>query len=107
MQYGSTVLAAEPVNGVTCGIDWARDDHAVAIVDASGREVHRSTIEHSSAGLLTLVGLLTHAGVVEVAVGAAAGVDELDVELLLELLPHAAARRASGTISSAADLLTS
>jgi hypothetical protein len=49
MQYGSTVLAAELVNGVTCGIDWARDDHAVAIVDAGGREVHRSTIEHSSA----------------------------------------------------------
>ena len=59
MQYGSTVLAAEPVNGVTCGIDWARYDHAAAIVDAGGREVHRSTIEHSSAGLRTLVELLT------------------------------------------------
>jgi transposase len=68
MQYGSTVLAAEPVNGVTCGIDWARDDHAAAIVDAGGREVHRSTIEHSSAGLRTLVELLTHAGVAEVAI---------------------------------------
>jgi Transposase len=68
MQYGSTVLAAEPVNGVTCGIDWARDDHAAAIVDAGGREVHRSTIEHSSAGLRTLVELLTHTGVAEVAI---------------------------------------
>ena len=68
MQYGLTVLAAEPVNGVTCGIDWARDDHAAAIVDAGGREVHRSTIEHSSAGLRTLVELLTHAGVAEVAI---------------------------------------
>jgi transposase len=68
MQYGSTVPAAEPVNGVTCGIDWARDDHAAAIVDAGGREVHRSAIEHSSAGLRTLVELLTHAGVAEVAI---------------------------------------
>jgi hypothetical protein len=43
MQYAPPVLPAEPANGVTCGIDWARDDHAVAIVDGQGRQVHRST----------------------------------------------------------------
>jgi hypothetical protein len=68
MQYGSTVLAAKPVNDVMCGIDWARDDHVVAIVDAGGREVHRSTIEHSSAGLRTLVTVLARAGVAEAAI---------------------------------------
>jgi hypothetical protein len=48
MKYAPTVLAAEPVNGLTCGIDWARDDHAVSIVDARGSEIHRITVEHSS-----------------------------------------------------------
>lgn len=68
MKYGSPVLAAVPVNGLTCGIDWARDDHAVAIVDHRGRPVHRSVVEHSSAGLRALLGLLTRCGVGEVAI---------------------------------------
>jgi hypothetical protein len=25
-----------PANGVTCGTDWARDDHAVAIIEVGG-----------------------------------------------------------------------
>ena len=60
----ATVIAApKPANGLTCGIDWARDDHAVSVVDARGREVHRSTVEHSAAGLRELVTVLTRAGV--------------------------------------------
>ncbi len=39
----------EPRNGVTGGTDWARDDHAVSIVDARGRDVRRATIEHNAA----------------------------------------------------------
>jgi hypothetical protein len=35
----STTLPATPPNGLTCGVDWARDDHAVSIVDSAGREV--------------------------------------------------------------------
>ena len=37
MQYAPVRLADQPANGVTCGIDWARDDHAVAIIDADAR----------------------------------------------------------------------
>jgi hypothetical protein len=43
-------LPEEPPNDVTAGIDWARDDHAVSVVDARGREVRRCTIEHSATG---------------------------------------------------------
>ena len=68
MKYAPTVLAAEPVNGLTCGIDWARDDHAVSIVDNRGVEIHRSTVEHSTAGLRTLAALLARTGVGEVAI---------------------------------------
>lgn len=68
MQYDPPVLPAEPANGVTCGIDWARDDHAVAIINAGGREVHRDTVEHSAAGLRELVALLARIGVGEVAI---------------------------------------
>jgi transposase len=68
MKYAPPVLATEPINGLTCGIDWARDDHAVSVVDARGREVHRSAVEHSAAGLRTLHALLTRAGVGEVAI---------------------------------------
>jgi transposase len=63
-----TTLPDEPPNGVTCGVDWARDDHAVSIVDARGREVRRATIEHNAAGLRELLELLSRAGAREVAI---------------------------------------
>jgi transposase len=68
MQYAPPGLTAVPVNGLACGIDWARDDHAVAIVDGGGRQVHRSIVEHSSAGLRALVTVLARTGVAEVAI---------------------------------------
>jgi transposase len=68
MKYAPTVLAVEPANGVTCGIDWARDDHAVSVVDSRGRETYRGTIEHSAAGLRTLHTLLARSGATEVAI---------------------------------------
>jgi transposase len=68
MKYAPTVLPTEPANGLTCGIDWARDDHAVSIVDDGGVEVHRSSVEHNAAGLCTLVSTLTRRGVEEVAI---------------------------------------
>jgi len=36
------------------GIDWAKDDHAVAVVDAAGRTVERFTVTRTSAGLREL-----------------------------------------------------
>ena len=68
MQYAPAVLPDEPANGLTCGIDWARDDHAVSILDRHGRQVHRSSVEHSAAGLRELVAVLARTGVSEVAI---------------------------------------
>lgn len=61
-------LPDEPPGGVTGGLDWARDDHAVSVVDARGREKVRRTVEHSAAGLAELVKTLRDAGCTEVAI---------------------------------------
>jgi transposase len=37
------------------GIDWAKDDHAVAVVDAAGTVVERFTVAHTGPGLRELV----------------------------------------------------
>jgi transposase len=63
-----TTLPDAAPNDVTCGIDWARDDHAVSIVDHRGREIVRSTVEHNAAGLRELLVVLERAGVREVAI---------------------------------------
>lgn len=63
-----TALPDEPPNSVTGGLDWARDDHAAAIVDARGRELIRHRVEHSAAGLAELVAVLRRAGCGEVAI---------------------------------------
>jgi transposase len=68
MKSARKTLPAEPVNGVTCGIDWARDDHAVSIVDISGCEIARCTIDHDAAGLRELLAVLDRSGVREVAI---------------------------------------
>jgi transposase len=66
-------LPEESASAVTGGIDWARDDHAVSVVDARGREVHRCTIEHSAAGLRELLAVLARTGTGEVAIERADG----------------------------------
>ncbi|BCO83103.1 IS110 family transposase [Mycobacterium paraintracellulare] len=68
MQYAPPALPAQPPNGLTCGIDWARDDHAIAIVDAQGHQVYRSTVEHNAVGLRELMALLARTGVGEAAI---------------------------------------
>lgn len=68
MKYARTVLATEPANGVTCGIDWARDDHAISIVNSHGRQILRNVIEHNAAGLRTLLSTLSRHRVAEVAI---------------------------------------
>lgn len=68
MKYAPPILPTEPANGLTCGIDWARDDHAIAIVDARGHLVHRSTVEHNAAGLRELVEVLACTGATEAAI---------------------------------------
>lgn len=68
MQHGPTTLTDAPANGVTGGIDWARDDHAVAVVDTAGRQIKRFGVTHSDAGLQELVAGLASAGVAEIAI---------------------------------------
>ena len=63
-----SALPEIPPNDITAGIDWARDDHAVSIVNDRGREVHRCTVEHTAAGLRELVKVLGKHGVGEVAI---------------------------------------
>ena len=57
MEYPPDTLPAVPPGGVTCGIDWANDDHAVCVVDAAGKIVLRFIAEHSREGLAGLVRL--------------------------------------------------
>lgn len=57
-----------PPNDLTAGVDWARDDHALSIVNDRGREIHRSSVPHTSAGLRDLVTALRRHGVGEVAI---------------------------------------
>ena len=68
MKSARSTLPEEPLNGLTGGIDWARDDHAVSLVDARGRQIERATIEHSAAGLHGLLAVLARAGLSEVAI---------------------------------------
>ena len=64
----SSKLPDQPVNGVTGGVDWASEDHAVSIVNDRGLEVARKTVEHTVAGLRALVKFLGKHGVGEVAI---------------------------------------
>jgi transposase len=68
LQSARNTLPEEPPGDVTCGIDWARDDHAVSVVDARGREICRCTIEHSAAGLRELIAVLARSGAREAAI---------------------------------------
>lgn len=68
MKSARDTLPEEPANGLTCGIDWARDDHAVSVVDSGGRQILRLTVEHSAAGLRQLHDTLARHRVEEVAI---------------------------------------
>ncbi|MFD1251239.1 IS110 family transposase, partial [Nocardioides ginsengisoli] len=48
--------------------DWAKDDHAVCVVDTDGEAVDRFTVAHTGAGLRRLVTRLLKAGVGEVGI---------------------------------------
>jgi transposase len=68
LKSARVTLPEEPPGGVTGGIDWASEDHAVSVTDARGRETGRHTVEHSAAGLRELINVLTRAGVRETAI---------------------------------------
>jgi transposase len=68
VKSASNTLPDQPPNDLTAGLDWARDDHAVSVVDHRGREIDRRTVQHSTVGLRQLLGLLNHHQVSEVAI---------------------------------------
>lgn len=53
---------------VCAGADWAKDDHAVCVVDADGEVLDRFTVEHTAAGLKRLIRRLLGVGVTEVGI---------------------------------------
>ena len=53
---------------VCAGVDWAKDDHAIAIIDPDGEILDRFAVTHDAAGLKTLVRRLLKAGVDEVGI---------------------------------------
>ena len=59
MSVTETTGAVEPpqptVPGPTAGVDWATDNHAVAVVAPDGKQTLRFTINHDAAGLRTLI----------------------------------------------------
>lgn len=69
MQYAlTTSLPATPPGGVTAGLDWATDDHAVSVVDSAGQVRDRFTVPHTAAGLGELPRRLAAAGAGEIAI---------------------------------------
>lgn len=63
-----SVTPINPSARVSAGVDWAKDDHVVCILDADGEAVDRFEVAHSAAGLRRLVARLLKAGVVEVGI---------------------------------------
>lgn len=67
MSVTETVDGVEPPRP-TAGVDWASEDHAVAVVDHGGEQTHRFSVAHDAAGLRTLIKRLVKAGVVGVGI---------------------------------------
>jgi transposase len=51
-----------PAPRATAGIDWAKDDYAMCVVDADGQVVARATLAYTTTGLSRLITLLTGHG---------------------------------------------
>ena len=64
MSFTPTTVPAR----VCAGIDWAKDDHAICIIDPHGEVLDRFFVNHNTAGLKTLVRRLLKAGVEEVGI---------------------------------------
>ncbi|HET7476948.1 MAG TPA: IS110 family transposase [Dermatophilaceae bacterium] len=64
-----TTLPTTPVGGLTAGLDWAKSDHVVCVVDSTTGQVRdQFTLEHSAAGLTVLVRRLATLGCTEIAI---------------------------------------
>ena len=63
-----TNLPVVAPNGLTAGLDWAKEDHVICVVDATGAVRDRFSVEHTSAGLTQLVRRLAKLGCLEIAI---------------------------------------
>ena len=63
-----SVSVEDACSRVCAGVDWAKDDHAVCVVDVDGEVLDRFTIEHTAADLRRLVARLLKAGVSDVGI---------------------------------------
>src|SRR5664280_3150359 len=70
---GPAELPTNPPNGRTAGVDWAKDDHVVAVVDSTGTAIDRFTVPHTGTGLAELTRHLAQACCAEVAIERPAG----------------------------------
>jgi transposase len=72
MSVTDAAQAVEPPGDLsgrpTAGVDWATDDHAVAVVAPDGEQTSRFSVTHDAAGLRSLVKRLLAAGVAEVGI---------------------------------------
>src|SRR5664280_2761956 len=59
---GPAELPTNPPNGRTAGVDWAKDDHVVAVVDSTGTAIDRFTVPHTG----TLLSKLDHVNLIGV-----------------------------------------
>jgi transposase len=55
MSLTDNEVSARPA---TAGVDWAKDNHAVCVVDGDGEPIERVTIAHTKQGLARLVAVL-------------------------------------------------
>ncbi|WP_237565407.1 IS110 family transposase [Ornithinimicrobium cavernae] len=64
-------MSVTPIDGsarICAGLDWAKDDHAVCIIDADGQVLDRFMVTHTAAGLKHLIARLLKAGVLEIGI---------------------------------------
>src|SRR6266850_572429 len=53
---------------VTAGVDWAKDNHAVCVLDADGEPIERFTVTHNKTGLNRMNTILDRHGVDDVGI---------------------------------------
>ena len=99
-----TTLLAQPPGGLTAGLDWAKDDHVVCVVDTAGAVVTRFEVSHTTIGLRSVVTRLAKLGCVEVAIERPDGpVVEalLEAELTVVVIPPGQLKNLRGRYGSA------
>ena len=68
MSVEQVVQPRRDADRVTAGVDWASEDHVVAIVDDQGVVVDRFGVKHTAPELRRMISRLRRSGVVEVAI---------------------------------------